>query len=164
MLARSSVGSQARNTLPAEVACSGIARPSQLGAGGPWRVDLVDVLEVEAGRHGERDALLDVPAELLEHGPGPADDGVVARSPPRAAPRRNRPRSAGSPVLLDEAVVLERGQQAPGRRAVDAAGPAELLGAQRTVARGDRLEQRGGPVHGLDPLPRGRLYRRICHC
>jgi hypothetical protein len=116
-------------------------------------VDLVDVDEVEALGDGEAHRRPGGPREPLEDGVRSPDEGVVVVTGGDLEDREPDAVALADRVALDEPLLLQRGEQPPGRAAVQPTCTSELGDGRGLRGVRDRLEQRGGP---LDRLHRAR--------
>ena len=114
------------------------------------RIDLVDVDEVEPLGDREIRRLGRVTRELLEDRARAADERVDVGTGGDAQERVAEAVALAHRVALDQAVRIERRQQAPGGAAVEHARLGQLDDGRRAARVGDRLEERRRPVDRLD--------------
>src|SRR6185295_19155110 len=133
------------------------------------RLHLVDVHELHAPRDREARRLEARLGERAQRGAGAADERVV---PGRGAEGDERVAdlvAAGRRVALDEALVLERGEDPPRGAAVQPAAVGELEDGRGPAVGAERIEQLRRPrhrLHALRPVDRrrhdGSYYATAC--
>ena len=140
----------ASSTLPFDVQCSGVRRPTQLTADDRARArDLIDVDDRVAREHAEVHGLARPLGEVLEDRARGADQ-VEARHRRAGQPDQAEPQPVllGDGVALEQAALGERRDEPRGRGLVDVEPRAELGDAQ-LAGLGDQLQR---PDRAVDRL------------
>src|SRR5712691_7931811 len=141
---------------PGEERLPGRRRVQREGAAEPVRrhdlrrLDLMHVDEVEALRDREVHGLARLVCELLEHRMCAPHERVVVTGRRDLEDRVADAVALRRRVALDEALAVERREQAPRGAAVEPALRGELDDRQRLLAVCDRFQKRRGAVDGLD--------------
>jgi hypothetical protein len=120
--------------------------------------------EIEALRNREIDGLPRVVREVLEHRVRAANERVVIACGRNLEDRVADAVALRHGVALDEALAVERCEQAPRGTPVETAARRELGDGQRLAAPRDRLQERSRAVDGLDRAEPGLGVDEIAHC